>query len=125
LLVVGRAAPGCSSLVDARVVRASTRTECTEENAVERVGTVPARDERHVRREDEDGVPWYEQRDRIFDPMMTRYGLTKTAESAEVEASTTFAVRARLVGPLLDTTAVCRQRREKLNAQFDCLESLA
>lgn len=74
--------------------------------------------------EDEDAILAYEQRDGIFDAMTTRYTLTETAMGAEVEASTTFAVQARLVGPLLDATVVTRQRRKELNAQFDYLESL-
>lgn len=67
----------------------------------------------------------YEQRDGIFDAMTTRYTLAETTDGVEVEATTEFAVQARLVGPLLDATVVSRQRRKELNAQFDYLESLA
>lgn len=74
--------------------------------------------------EDEDAVLAYEQRDGIFDEMTTRYTVTEAPDAVEVEATTEFAVQARLVGPLLDATVVSRQRRKELNAQFDHLETL-
>ncbi|MDS0261197.1 SRPBCC family protein [Haloarcula sp. S1CR25-12] len=75
--------------------------------------------------EDSDAVLAYEQRDGIFDEMVTRYTLTETASGVEVEATTEFAVQARLVGPVLDATVVSRQRRRELRAQFDYLATLA
>jgi len=74
--------------------------------------------------EDKDAVLAYEQRDGIFDEMTTRYTVTEAPDAVEVEATTEFAVQARLVGPLLDATVVSRQRRKELNAQFDHLEAL-
>ncbi|WP_324664357.1 SRPBCC family protein [Haloarcula sediminis] len=74
--------------------------------------------------EDSDAVLVYEQRDGIFEEMVTRYTLRETTEGVEVEATTEFAVRARLVGPVLDATVVSRQRRRELRAQFDYLASL-
>ncbi|NHN42772.1 SRPBCC family protein [Halorubellus sp. JP-L1] len=72
-----------------------------------------------------DTVLTYEQRDGIFEEMVTRYTLEETPDGVEVEATTEFAVQARLVGPLLDATVVSRQRRRELDAQFDYLASLA
>ena len=75
--------------------------------------------------EDSDAVLAYEQRDGIFDEMVTRYTLTETPGGIEIEARTEFAVQARLVGPVLDTTVVSRQRRRELTAQFDYLAALS
>lgn len=75
--------------------------------------------------DDPDAVLAYEQRDGIFEEMVTRYFLSETADGAEVRATTDFALQARLIGPLLDATVITRQRRIELNAQFDYLESLA
>ena len=67
----------------------------------------------------------YEQRDGIFEEMVTRYTLTETHAGVEVEATTEFAVQARLIGPILDATVVSRQRRRELTAQFDYLATLS
>jgi len=75
--------------------------------------------------EDSDAVLAYEQRDGIFDEMVTRYTLTETPGGIEIEARTEFAVQARLVGPVLDATVVSRQRRRELTAQFDHLAALS
>jgi hypothetical protein len=68
-----------------------------------------------------DAILAYEQRDGIFDDMVTRYFLAETATGVEVTATTEFAIQARLGGPLLDATVVSRQRRRELTAQFDHL----
>jgi len=75
--------------------------------------------------EDSDAVLAYEQRDGIFDEMVTRYTLTETDDGVEVEATTDFAIQARLIGPVLDATVVSRQRRRELRAQFDYLATLS
>lgn len=51
-----------------------------------------------------DAVLVYEQRDGIFEEMVTRYTLTETPGGVEVAATTEFAVQARLIGPVLDAT---------------------
>ncbi|WP_162318922.1 SRPBCC family protein [Haloarcula limicola] len=71
--------------------------------------------------DDPDAVLAYEQRDGVFEEMVTRYDLAETADGVEVRATTEFALQARLVGPLLDATVIDRQRRVELNAQFDSL----
>jgi len=73
--------------------------------------------------EEADTVLAYEQRDGIFEEMVTRYYLEKTADGVEVSATTDFALQARLIGPLLDATVIKHQRRVELNNQFDWLES--
>lgn len=75
--------------------------------------------------EDSDAVLAYEQRDGIFEEMVTRYTLRETPDGVEVEATTEFAVQARLVGPVLDATVVSRQRRRELRAQFDYLSTVS
>ncbi|WP_262177366.1 SRPBCC family protein [Haloarcula laminariae] len=74
---------------------------------------------------DSDAVLTYEQRDGIFEEMVTRYTLTETDEGVEIEATTEFAVQAKLIGPVLDATVVSRQRRLELRSQFEYLESLS
>jgi len=73
--------------------------------------------------EEADTVLAYEQRDGIFEEMVTRYYLEETADGVEVSATTDFALQARLIGPLLDATVIKRQRRVELTNQFDWLES--
>ncbi len=75
--------------------------------------------------EDSDAVLVYEQRDGIFEEMVTRYTLRETPDGVEVQATTEFAVQARLVGPVLDATVVSRQRRRELRAQFDYLATVS
>lgn len=75
--------------------------------------------------EDRDAVLAYEQRDGIFDEMVTRYTLTERPDGVEVTATTEFALEARLVGPVLDATVVARQRRRELTAQFDYLATVS
>jgi hypothetical protein len=74
--------------------------------------------------DDPEAVLAYKQREGIFEEMVTRYFLTDTSHGVEVQATTEFALRARLIGPLLDATVVSRQRQHELRAQFDYLETL-
>lgn len=74
--------------------------------------------------EDSDAVLAYEQRDGIFEEMVTRYTLRRTDEGVEVEATTEFAIQTRLIGPILDATVISRQRRRELTAQFEYLAAL-
>jgi hypothetical protein len=72
-----------------------------------------------------DAVLAYEQRDGMFESMETVYRLDDAGEDdVRVEAGTEFALDVSLVGELLDSTVVSRQRRRELDAQFDYLESL-
>jgi len=71
--------------------------------------------------EDDDALLTYEQRDGIFEAMVTRYTATECDEGIEITATTEFAIQARLVGPILDATVVSRQRRRELSAQFEYL----
>lgn len=66
----------------------------------------------------------YRQRDGIFREMETVYTVEATADGTRVEATTEYALAAKLVGPVFDGTVVKRQRRKELNAQFDSLEDL-
>ncbi len=76
--------------------------------------------------DDPEAVLAYEQRDGIFEEMVTRYYLSETPDGGtEVRATTEFALQARLIGPLLDATVIKRQRRVELTNQFDWLESLS
>ncbi|SDZ81891.1 Polyketide cyclase / dehydrase and lipid transport [Haloplanus vescus] len=74
----------------------------------------------------QDAVLAYEQRDGIFESMRTVYRLSDAGEAGTtVEATTDFALDVALVGDLLDSTVIRRQRRKELEAQFDYLESAA
>ena len=64
----------------------------------------------------------YRQRDGIFEEMVTRYTLEETAAGTEVVAETELAIDVALVGKLLDSTVIERQRRRELEQQFDWLE---
>jgi len=75
--------------------------------------------------EESNAVLAYEQRDGIFEEMVTRYTLTEVPEGIEVEGTTEFALQARLIGPVLDATVISRQRRRELTAQFDYLATLS
>jgi carbon monoxide dehydrogenase subunit G len=73
----------------------------------------------------DDAVLAYEQRDGMFESMRTVYRLESIdATTVRVEATTDFALDVSLVGDLLDSTVVSRQRRRELDAQFDYLETL-
>lgn len=66
----------------------------------------------------------YEQRDGIFDAMRTAYVVTPAPGGSEVEATTEFALDVAIVGTLLDSTIIERQRRRELAAQLDWLEAV-
>jgi len=70
-----------------------------------------------------DAVLAYEQREGIFESMRTVYHLDDAGEGTHVEATTDFALDVALVGDLLDSTIIKRQRHKELDAQFDFLES--
>jgi carbon monoxide dehydrogenase subunit G len=72
--------------------------------------------------DDPDGVLAYEQREGIFEEMVTRYSLVETADGTEVTATTEFAMDVAIVGGVLDATVIKRQRRKELAAQLDWLE---
>lgn len=65
----------------------------------------------------------YEQVDGIFKSMETRYVLEDAVDATTVLATTDFALDANVVGPILDSTIISRQRRKELDDQFDYLES--
>jgi len=65
----------------------------------------------------------YEQREGIFESMRTVYRLDDADGGTRVEATTDFALDVALVGDLLDSTIIRRQRNKELEAQFDYLES--
>lgn len=64
----------------------------------------------------------YEQRDGIFNEMRTTYTVTPVSGGSEVEATTEFELDVAIVGGMLDSTIIKRQRRKELTAQFDWLE---
>ena len=73
--------------------------------------------------DDPEAVLAYSQREGIFEEMTTRYSLEAAdGGGVEVSATTEFAVGG-LVGRVLDTTVIKRQRRRELEAQFDYIES--
>lgn len=72
----------------------------------------------------------YEQREGIFEEMVTRYAVEPVEGSddgesgdgtTEVTATTEFAMDVAIVGGLLDATVIKRQRRRELAAQLDWL----
>lgn len=72
-----------------------------------------------------DGVLAYEQVDGIFEEMVTRYALEERGERTEITATTEYALDVDVVGSLLDSTIIARQRRKELSAQFDYLDEKA
>ncbi|MEF8856487.1 MAG: SRPBCC family protein [Haloplanus sp.] len=73
--------------------------------------------------DDPDAALVYEQREGIFESMRTVYRLDDAGEAGtHVEATTDFALDVALVGDLLDSTIIRRQRHKELDAQFDYLE---
>ena len=66
----------------------------------------------------------YEQRDGIFEAMRTAYVVTPAPDGTEVEATTEFALGVAVVGGVLDSTVIERQRRRELAAQLDWLEAV-
>ena len=74
--------------------------------------------------DESDATLAYEQREGIFESMRTVYRLDDAGEAGtRVEATTDFALDVALVGDLLDSTIIRRQRNKELEAQFDYLES--
>jgi len=65
----------------------------------------------------------YEQREGIFESMRTVYRLDDADRGTRIEATTDFSLDVALVGDLLDSTIIRRQRTKELEAQFDYLES--
>ena len=72
-----------------------------------------------------DSVLAYEQVDGIFETMTTRYTLEEGAGTVTVTATTDFALDVSVVGSILDSTVISRQRKKELTAQFDYLETVA
>lgn len=64
----------------------------------------------------------YEQRDGIFEEMRTEYAVVSRSDGSELTATTEFALDVPVVGDVLDSTIIKRQRRKELSAQFDWLE---
>lgn len=64
----------------------------------------------------------YEQVDGIFESMRTTYALRPHDGRTTVTCETAFELDVPLVGPVLDSTVVSRQRRKELRAQLDYLE---
>lgn len=64
----------------------------------------------------------YEQREGIFESMRTEYHLEPAVEGTTITATTEHeAIDLAVVGPVLDSTLIDRQRRKELTAQFDWL----
>ncbi|WP_324759120.1 SRPBCC family protein [Haloarcula sp. GH36] len=73
--------------------------------------------------EEEGAALVYEQRDGAFESMRTEYHVDADGEGTTVTATTEYtALDLAVVGQLLDSTVVDRQRRKELEAQFDWLE---
>jgi hypothetical protein len=64
----------------------------------------------------------YEQREGIFKEMRTTYTVGSTSAGTEISATTQFALDIAIIGEILDSTVIKRQRRKELTAQFDWLE---
>lgn len=64
----------------------------------------------------------YEQREGLFETMRTAYAVRPTAGGTEITATTEFALDVAVVGDVLDSTIIERQRRKELTAQFEWLE---
>ena len=65
----------------------------------------------------------YRQREGIFEEMVTTYAVTSDQASTTVVAETEFSLDVALVGSVLDSTVIKRQRRRELNAQLAYLGS--
>ncbi|SDW13387.1 Polyketide cyclase / dehydrase and lipid transport [Haloarcula vallismortis] len=69
-----------------------------------------------------DAVLRYEQREGIFESMMTEYTIEAVDDGADVTATTEYsALDLPVLGEMLDTTVIARQRTKELNKQFDWL----
>jgi hypothetical protein len=74
---------------------------------------------------DEPGAVFaYEQVDGPFESMRTSYRLEPTEQGSELTATTEFTLDLGLLGEILDSTVIRRQRRKELTAQFDALERI-
>jgi hypothetical protein len=75
--------------------------------------------------DDPDAALAYEQRDGLFREMRTTYAVSPTDGGTEVTATTAFELDLAVVGDVLDSTVIERQRRKELTAQFDWLDAHA
>lgn len=64
----------------------------------------------------------YEQRDGIFESMLTEYTVEAVDGGTDVTAVTEYsALDLPVLGEMIDSTVISRQRSKELNAQFDWL----
>ena len=69
-----------------------------------------------------DAVLRYEQRQGIFESMTTEYTLEAVDGGTEVTATTEYnALDLPVLGEMIDSTVISRQRKTELNKQFDWL----
>jgi carbon monoxide dehydrogenase subunit G len=69
-----------------------------------------------------DAVLRYEQRQGIFESMMTEYTVEAVEGGTEVTAVTEYsALDLPVLGEMIDSTVISRQRSKELNNQFDWL----
>ena len=69
-----------------------------------------------------DAVLRYEQRQGIFESMTTEYTLEAVDSGTEVTATTEYnALDLPVLGEMIDSTVISRQRKTELNKQFDWL----
>ncbi|MBV0900544.1 SRPBCC family protein [Haloarcula salina] len=70
-----------------------------------------------------DAVLTYEQREGIFESMVTDYTVEAVDGGTEVTATTEYtALDLPVLGTMIDSTIVSRQRSKELNRQFDWLD---
>ncbi|MEF8829363.1 MAG: SRPBCC family protein [Haloarcula sp.] len=69
-----------------------------------------------------DAVLRYEQRQGIFESMMTEYTVEAVDGGTDVTATTEYnALDLPVLGEMIDSTVISRQRTKELNNQFDWL----
>lgn len=69
-----------------------------------------------------DAVLRYEQRQGIFEEMMTEYTVEAVDGGTDVTATTEYnALDLPVLGEMIDSTVISRQRTKELNNQFDWL----
>lgn len=66
----------------------------------------------------------YEQVEGIFSSMETRFVVRPAGGGSEVTATTEFALDASIVGPILESTIVKRQRRREFAGHFEYLAAI-
>lgn len=66
----------------------------------------------------------YEQADGIFEEMRTNYTIPPNSGGCEVTATTEFGLDVAIVGDVVDSTIIKRQRHTELTAQLDWLETV-